>query len=444
MNSSPLRGPVEVDVNTMTDIAQLYSQSSPSGHAEEKEYTPTLNTEKRRASPKKSKGPQLDLLEGDYLYSCPLLGENCPNKFENCAQVKIHIFWHFKAFQCEKCGRCFGKSDGLKRHARSTVKCAKGRSNVKSMLSPRIKQRVKELQDATGYDAIMHAIKGWELDFKLLDTRATSSTSQGRRTVSKSSRRQLTQNASRTLNVNTNVGVPLPTPYTVQSGHSISYYLSTNTPDHQMHYARDMNAWQNAAVPVINSLKRGNATYVTDMSHRQSSQIVHDQVYPPKDFKNFGRNVAANTIEHALQTITSIGTPKTAQTSQEINNTISRPKSANQSSWSNGNQEAGFEGYYSTFISPNDIQLAPPFSTNTDLWHGGARDILLFSPVPPDSPLSPTVEEYTSRVPVKTSSAALMQPTNDWDFSTDLIHELNPGHQHWLYQLHDDNSLPFH
>ena len=31
------------------------------------------------------------------------------------------------------------------------------------MLSPMVRQRVKNLQDAKGYDAIMDAIRGWEL-----------------------------------------------------------------------------------------------------------------------------------------------------------------------------------------------------------------------------------------------------------------------------------------
>lgn len=253
MNSHSFPLIFENTINT----AQFYSQPSQFLHAEETEYMPTLIIEARRVQPTGFRR-LLSPHEGLYCYACPLdLGDKCSRFFKNCAEVKAHIFWHFNAFQCETCGRCFGKSDGLKRHTKSTAKCAEGRLKREPILSPSVKQRVKNLQNASGYNAIRDAVKGWVSDFKLPDATSTFAISGGRRNYQqwtrKSSRRK--QGATRVLNFNTNVTEPLPTFHIINCGHPNISYPLTNGLEYQMPYGQDTNPWQPAAVSVMNSLR---------------------------------------------------------------------------------------------------------------------------------------------------------------------------------------------
>ncbi|KAF8455727.1 hypothetical protein BGX38DRAFT_1267011 [Terfezia claveryi] len=168
------------------------------------------------------------------------------------------------------------------------------------ILSPKVKQRVKNLQNARGYDAIEDAIKGWVLDFNLPDaTTPTSAISLGRRNYQEGTRKPSwrKQSATGVLNVNPNVTEPLLTSHIINCGHPTSSYTLMNGLEYQMPYEQDTNPWQPqpAAVSFIKS-SWGDANMAIGTRQRQPSQILHNEDYPLKNI-NFGRNVTVNMFQ---------------------------------------------------------------------------------------------------------------------------------------------------
>ncbi|KAF8416245.1 hypothetical protein BGX38DRAFT_1284170 [Terfezia claveryi] len=108
-----------------------------------------IMTGRKRAEPERRKERER--------YSCALLGGNCPfmpeSGFRDCAKVKEDALRHINSYQCERCGKRFGKKYRLDRHRLLKRKrlCIAGEF---AEVSPELKALLIQLEKASGYQEI--------------------------------------------------------------------------------------------------------------------------------------------------------------------------------------------------------------------------------------------------------------------------------------------------